>query len=241
MSGKLAIAERIRLAVGSAALAIIDPRRADMVAMTGDLTSGTRLKTLANRIRSDTRYQGAEMLRTLQPKRFPEHGAASLVAMREMPEGSLGREYACFMDRRGFSPESRDEVKRGYVNGGDEEVWLLQRYRDVHDVWHVLNGMPTTLLGEIGQKWFEAVHTGLPVATMAALGGPARLKRRKDVQVVMTKLVPWAIRCGRNAHDLLAIRYEDYLEEDLNELRKAWGISLPDVDFTALSKSQKKA
>ena len=23
--------------------------------------------------------------------------------------------------------------------------WVLQRYRDVHDLWHVLSGLPTTL------------------------------------------------------------------------------------------------
>lgn len=234
MTRALSGLERLRLTVGSAALALADPKRADMVALVGDLTSGTRLQTLCARLRNDTKYQGQEMIRTLQPVRFPPKGDASLAAMRKLPDGSLGREYAKFMDRRRFSPESRDKVMEGYVDGGKEEEWVLQRYRDVHDLWHVLTGMPTTLLGEIGQKWFEAVHTGLPVATMAAVSGPVRLRNRRQVNVLVTELIPWAVKCGNNAHDLLSIRYEDYLEKDLNEVRENWGISTPGVDFSAL-------
>ena len=46
----------------------------------------------------------------------------------------------------------------------DEELaYVMSRYREVHDFWHVLSGLPPTELGEITLKWFEAVQTGLPM------------------------------------------------------------------------------
>ena len=49
------------------------------------------------------------------------------------------------------------------------------------DFWHVLFGLPPTVHGELVLKWFELVHTGLPVAAFSALFGPLRLsaKQRK--------------------------------------------------------------
>ena len=31
-------------------------------------------------------------------------------------------------------------------------AYVLQRYREIHDLLHVLTGMPTNVLGELGQK-----------------------------------------------------------------------------------------
>lgn len=161
------------------------------------------------------------MLSTLQPSRFP---SVDLDEFRTLPAGTLGREYARFMDVRGFSPEERAPVR--FVEDA-EEKWVLQRYRDVHDLWHLLTGMPTTVLGELGQKWFEWVQTGLPVAGLSAMVGPLRLKGDQR-RVLMRDLVPWALKSGAESTDLLAIRFENYLEEDLGVLRKKWGIVMPD-------------
>ncbi len=37
----------------------------------------------------------------------------------------------------------------------------MLRYRQVHDFWHVLSGMPTDVLSEIAVKWLEMVQTGI--------------------------------------------------------------------------------
>lgn len=223
MAVRLSPFGRIALAAGSAAVALSNPSRADLVALFGDLTSTPTLHLLTTRISAS--QEGKQMLETLSPPRFPSHGSESLIAMRDLAPGTLGREYARFMDVRGFEPESRDEVR--FVEN-DRHRWLLQRYRDVHDVWHVLTGMPTTVLGELAQKWFEASQTGLPVAVMSALVGPLRLSSGNR-QVLRRDLIPWAVSCGTNAEDLLAIRYEDYLEDDVEQLRKRWRIWCPDV------------
>lgn len=216
---------RAALTLGSAAVAFSNPARADMVALLGDLTSAPILPSLVARLRSTA--EGRQMLDTLTPTRFPEHGLRSLPSLRELPAGSLGREYARFMDSRGFSPESRHLVR--FVEDPCHR-WVLQRYRDVHDLWHVLTGMPTTVLGELAQKWFEASQTALPVAVLSAAVGPLRLKTL-DRRVLVTHLIPWAVSSGRRADDLLAIRYEDYLHLQVSDLRETWHITLPGVSI----------
>ena len=52
-----------------------------------------------------------------------------------------------------MTPDSRADVK--FVD--DEELaYVMQRYREVHDLLHTILGMPTNMLGESGCK-----HTAL--------------------------------------------------------------------------------
>lgn len=53
------------------------------------------------------------------------------------------------------------------------------RYREVHDLWHVLSGLPPTVEGELALKWFELVQTGLPMCALGAVVGPLALPRRE--------------------------------------------------------------
>jgi ubiquinone biosynthesis protein COQ4 len=48
-------------------------------------------------------------------------------------------------------------------------------HEQVHDFWHVLCGLPPTVLGELALKWVEMVQTGLPVAAFSGLFGPLAL------------------------------------------------------------------
>lgn len=73
-----------------------------------------------------------------------------------------------------------------------ELAYIIQRYREVHDLVHILNGMGigyaihqspylchsyilNRFLGEIIIKWYEAIQTGLPMCMLAALGPPITL------------------------------------------------------------------
>jgi ubiquinone biosynthesis protein COQ4 len=217
---------RAALAVGSAVLALRDPSRADMVALLGDATAGPLLRRLSRQVSASSPI-GRDMVHTQSPARFPGPDC-SLQALRALPPGSLGAEYAAFMDTRGFDPHDRPTVHRALVPD-PRDAWVLQRYRDVHDLWHVLLGMPTTVLGELAQKWFEAAHTGLPAAVLSAAVGPARLSA-DERRVLFRDLAPWAAKAGSYAVDLLAVRYEDHLHRDLNDVRDEWCI-LSTKDF----------
>jgi ubiquinone biosynthesis protein COQ4 len=64
------------------------------------------------------------------------------------------------MDARGFTPNNRDPVR---LVDDIELAYVMTRYREVHDFWHVLLGLNADLLSEIAQKWVEMLQTGLPM------------------------------------------------------------------------------
>ena len=70
----------------------------------------------------------------------------------ELPLNSLGREYVAYIDKHGFSPDERTLVR--FITDPDN-AYVMARYRQIHDFWHVLADLPPSLLGEISLKAFE--------------------------------------------------------------------------------------
>ena len=66
-----------------------------------------------------------------------------------LPASTFGHQYALFMRSQGFAPEDRQAVR---FIADAELAYVLQRYREAHDFWHVLCGLPTTVHGEIALK-----------------------------------------------------------------------------------------
>lgn len=54
----------------------------------------------------------------------------------------------------------------------------MQRYREVHDIFHAILLMPTTMLGEVSVKWVEALQMHLPMCVSGAIFGASRLRSR---------------------------------------------------------------
>lgn len=124
-------------------------------------------------------------------------------------------------------------------------VMIGNRYREVHDLWHVLSGLPPTVEGELALKWFELVQTGLPVCALGAVFGPLALPRREPVpvdgseksviarkkggsrEVLVRTYVPWAVRAGRRAKKpLVCVWYERRWEQPLDVVRKELGMEM---------------
>jgi len=59
-----------------------------------------------------------------------------------------------------------------------ELAYVIQRYREVHDIFHAILLMPTTMLGEVTVKWVEALQTRLPMCITGAIFGASRLRPR---------------------------------------------------------------
>jgi ubiquinone biosynthesis protein COQ4 len=43
----------------------------------------------------------------------------------------------------------------------EELVYVMQRYREVHDFWHILAGLDTTVVDELALKTLEYLQTGI--------------------------------------------------------------------------------
>lgn len=202
--------ERVAVALGAAVVAFVDPARGDMVALLGELTGGPALRVMRDRMAADP--EGARLLAARPRVRLDR---PALAGLRALPPESFGAAYCRYLDAHGFSPDERHEVR--FVQ--DAELrYVLQRYREAHDFWHVLAGLPPTVLGETAVKWLEAAQTGLPSAALSALVAPLRLLPEERA-ALRSVYVPWAVRTAREARYLMAVPYEELLQLPLDEVR----------------------
>jgi ubiquinone biosynthesis protein COQ4 len=208
------------VSAGAALVSLADPSRADMVALLGELTAAPALRKMREQMLSTE--EGQQILK--ERPRIREGDNIHFPALLALPSDTFGFAYASFMTKHGFSPNERHEATCiANIGSNDEEsselAYVLQRYRECHDMWHSLAGLPPSVVGEAAVKWLEMVQTGLPMASLAALASPLRMSNAER-EVYLKKLVPWASRVGRSCVPLMAVRYERLFELPLDEVRK---------------------
>uniref|UniRef100_A0A453DED4 Coenzyme Q biosynthesis protein 4 homolog n=1 Tax=Aegilops tauschii subsp. strangulata TaxID=200361 RepID=A0A453DED4_AEGTS len=148
----------------------------------------------------------------------------------DMPENTFGAAYAQFMGSRNFSPDDRPPVR---FMETDDLAFVATRAREVHDFWHVLFGLPTNLIGETALKVIEFEQMFLPMCMLSVVGGSARFSE-KQRRLFFQHYFPWATKAGVKATDLMSVYYEKHFHEDLEEVRRNWGIvTCPDPKATS--------
>lgn len=139
-----------------------------------------------------------------------------------LPENSVGRAYVTWLDREGVSPDTRDNVK--YIDN-EECAYVMQRYRESHDFYHALTGLPVFVEGEVALKAFEFANTMLPM-TGLSLFAVTRMKPAERSRFWQTYL-PWALSNGLESKEIINVYWEEELERDVNDLRAELGIERP--------------
>ena len=146
----------------------------------------------------------------------------SVEKLRALPESSVGRAYVSWLDREGVSPDTRSSVK--YID--DEEcAYVMQRYRECHDFYHALTGLPVFIEGEVALKAFEFANTLLPM-TGLSLFAITTMKRSERTRFWNTYL-PWAVSNGLRSKDIVNVYWEEELKRDVDDLRNELGIERP--------------
>ncbi|KAJ1634772.1 ubiquinone biosynthesis protein COQ4 [Pavlovales sp. CCMP2436] len=201
--------EKAILALDASVRSIADPRRADLVGVVGETTGAPALRRMRDRMRANA--VGAQIL--LERPRIRAE-TVSAHALAAMPGGSFGQAYHTYCERHRFDPDDRSDVR--FVDE-EELAYVMTRYRETHDFWHVLFALPPTVLGEVALKLVEAVQTGLPMCAAGALFGGARVRFAQSAQLL--RVMPWAARAGLGASDLMCVRYEEHLAEPIDALR----------------------
>ncbi|KAI9779853.1 MAG: Ubiquinone biosynthesis protein [Geoglossum umbratile] len=222
----LTVVERAALAAGSALMSLLNPRRADLIAALGEATA---TPYFIYRLR-DVMLSDPTGRRILRDRPRITSATLSLERLRAFPPGSVGYEYARWLDREGVSPDTRDVVK--YID--DEEcAYIMQRYRECHDFYHALTGLPVMVEGEIALKAFEFANTLLPM-TGLSMFAVIRLKPDERGRFWSTYL-PWALENGLRAKEVINVYWEEELGRDVEDLRSELGIEKP-VDLRATRK-----
>lgn len=210
--------ERGALAVGSAFGSLFDPYRHDLIAACGEATAKPYFVSRLRRAML-SHPTGRRILRD-KPRITSQ--SMSLERLRQLPDNTVGRAYAAWLDREGVTPDTRDAVR--YIDD-PEEAFVMQRYRETHDFIHAITGLPVIIEGELAVKAFEFSNTVLPMTGMS-LAAIVRLKpaeRRRFFEVYG----PWAMSNGLKAEEMINVYWEEELETDADVLRQRLGIEKP--------------
>ena len=144
----------------------MNPERADLVSATADLSSHRALERLEAKMKADE--EGAQILKDKPRVNSTTWNFDDLLTL---PERSFGYQYAFYMNGQGLTTD-RPLVK--YVSN-PEHAYILQRYKETHDMTHKLMGYGITVSEEIAIKWFEMIQTELPMNALASFVGPVNL------------------------------------------------------------------
>ncbi|KAI1351027.1 Coq4-domain-containing protein [Xylaria sp. FL0043] len=210
--------ERAALAVGSGVLSFFDPRRDDLIAALGEATA---TPYFANRLRR-AMLASPTGRRILRERPRITSTSLNLPHLRSLPASTVGATYVAWLDREGVTPDTRAGVR--YVD--DEEcAYVIQRYRESHDFYHALTGLPVVREGEVALKAFEFANTLLPMTGLSVLAvttlKPAERRRFWEIYG------PWALRNGLRSEEVINVYWEEELETDVRELRARLGIEAP--------------
>jgi ubiquinone biosynthesis protein COQ4 len=157
----------------------------------------------------------------------------SVEYLRTLPGNTVGHSYVRWLDREGVSPDSRVSVS--YID--DEEcAYVMRRYRECHDFYHALTGLPVMIEGEVSLKAFEFANTLLPM-TGLSMFAVMRLKPAERSRFFSIYL-PWAVNNGLNGKEVINVYWEEQLERDADELRTELRIEKP-PDLRAIRKNAK--
>ncbi len=165
--------------------------------------------------------------RGIEPKLAPLRGYApeqDLASLRALPPGSLGREYARFLDANGITPLAiSPHIKERF-----RENPFVLRYTTTHDLHHVLTGFDAGLAGEAGVYAFTVAQGSAPgghgmlwvVRVLYALFSPPQaLRLWHNIRV--------GLHMGRAARLVIAEPIESWFAEPLAAVRQKLGLPDP--------------
>jgi ubiquinone biosynthesis protein COQ4 len=147
-------------------------------------------------------------------RRTIDSHSIDLEALAQLPEGTLGRAYAEFLNVRNFTPD--------VFEGAPEDItdpamaYVVQRLRQTHDLWHVVTGYETDPASEVALQAFTYGQLGAKSAGILALLGTLRGSQLKRDLV---RDVVHAYRLGVAAEGLAVFPWEDHWATPLDEVR----------------------
>lgn len=141
-----------------------------------------------------------------------------LKKLEAMPEGSLGREFARYFERNGIQPF----VTSFEIDSDD--VYLAKRYRETHDLLHVITGYATHMLGEMELQAFVLGNLGFPSAGMIllfSLGLRFQVCGFRQLGAYVRRLAA-AYRRGKRSMLMLDIDFERFWLEPVSRVASEW-------------------
>jgi ubiquinone biosynthesis protein COQ4 len=142
--------------------------------------------------------------------------------LRRLPEDTLGGAYARHLDGNGITADYQAAATQ--LVDDPDVAYLMRRFRQTHDLWHVLLGIGITGHEEVLIHWFSYGQLRLPVSALIMLFGSMKhlvLERR---WAALRRSTLEAYHAGKDAAQLLPVYWEDLWEEPLARVRESYGV-----------------
>ena len=166
-----------------------------------------------------TAWRGsASGLRLLTERPTLQGHELDLEALARLPEGSLGNAFARYFRDNGISPFVTTFAVESDLD------YLGKRYRETHDLFHVITGYATDGVGEMELQAFMCGNLGIPSAALVlAFTTPSMAKsmaEQSGVQGVRGYFARLraAYHRGRRSRELLSVPYEQLWDQPVASL-----------------------
>lgn len=138
----------------------------------------------------------------------------------KLPNGTLGREYAEFMVKRGLSPDFHPAVQAETAG-----QYTKLHFYQTHDLWHVVTGYRANPAGEIALLAFYYAQTKLPLPVLLIIAGllNAAFFAPSEVTARIEALAE-GYQKGKAAHKIFGYPWHNSWEKPLAQVRAEMGI-----------------
>lgn len=190
-----------------------DPGRLDVVLV---LTQTVNLPALGRAMDRVAANEEGRALLADRPR--IDRTTVDLDALDELPDGTLGREYARFLRDNQITPEAFETLP----DVGDERAaYVMLRLRQTHDLWHVMTGYAPDVRGELLLQAFTYAQTGAPSALLISAFGWLRYGR---FSTALLRDLVRAYRRGAATGPFPTFRWEDHWATPVADLRARFGV-----------------
>ena len=152
----------------------------------------------------------------------------NLEELNQLPEGTLGYEYAQHMKQNNIQPL---EISPDLKEEADRDPFAL-RYTVTHDIFHILLGFDTSYAGEMGVFGFTV---GQNYSKMLKIAEPLILLLFCLIKPTKIKEIWKSDRLGKvlgkQAGCLLIYPFEENWARPINDVRAELGLLLTDEQF----------
>jgi ubiquinone biosynthesis protein COQ4 len=139
-----------------------------------------------------------------------------LETLLQYPKNSFGYIYANTMKELGLSLDYLPGV-----NIDSDTSYIEYRWRQTHDIWHIITGFDISEVGELGLQAFYLAQFGLPFSGLVVASGLVGtiLYQPEDTGLLLDAISRgWQM--GKQAKPLIAQKWEEMWEKPLFELRQ---------------------
>lgn len=199
--------DRTRVALGALASLVRDPDDTQKIFVLAVALDRDHIPAALTRFLCEP--DGLDLMREMP---VLDSSTIDLEGLGRRAPGTLGRAYA---EHVGHWKLDTD-IFRAPPGLPEAIAYFAQRFRQCHDIWHVLTGYAPDVRGEILLQAFTHGQLGTPAPRLAAVVGALRWSH---VHRGLLRDVYRAYRRGKAARFLLAIRWEKLWDEPLHELR----------------------